>query len=296
MSDEHRADVAGYAGDPVIRTPVLDSLARTGVVFRNAYTPSPICAPGRQCLMSGQLPRTCGCEVWGDDLAPGYMTWARRFSEHAYAAVACGKLHHMGMDQMQGWTHRVAGDMAVDPKFLSPRDEEAFARHVPSLGSQKWSDAKEVLRAGVGRARHIVNDAYVVQGALNFIEHYFVDSYYDKATSDRPLLLKVSLAQPHYPYLTGSEEKFGYYLNRVQPFLDQPGLDSRSLAGLLRGETGNWNNETVVLFDLRRNPEETVNYIAGAEYAEPVAHFRARLAALGHGPNADPRYVNAGYG
>jgi len=30
-------------------------------------------------------------------------------------------------------------------------------------------------------------------------------------------------------------------------------------------------------------------------YANPMRHFRARLAELGHGPNADPDYVNAGY-
>ena len=65
MSDEHRPDVAGFAGDPVVRTPTLDGLAQSGVVFRNAYTPSPICIPGRQALMSGQLPRTCGCENFG---------------------------------------------------------------------------------------------------------------------------------------------------------------------------------------------------------------------------------------
>ena len=56
MSDEHRADVTGYEGDPVVRTPTLDWLAKTGTVFRNAYTPSPVCVPGRQCMMSGQLP------------------------------------------------------------------------------------------------------------------------------------------------------------------------------------------------------------------------------------------------
>ena len=53
MSDEHRPDVTGYEGDKAVRTPVLDALAETGVVFRNAYTPSPICVPGRQCLMVG---------------------------------------------------------------------------------------------------------------------------------------------------------------------------------------------------------------------------------------------------
>ena len=93
MSDEHRADVTGYEGDKVVRTPILDELAETGVVFSNAYAPSPICVPGRQCMMAGQLPETCNCRRYGEDLAPGYMTFARRFAQYAYAAVACGKLH-----------------------------------------------------------------------------------------------------------------------------------------------------------------------------------------------------------
>ena len=92
MSDEHRPDVAGFAGDKIVRTPVLDELARTGVVFRNAYCPSPVCIPSRQCMAAGQLPRTCGCEGW-TDLKPGYMTFARRFSQYAYQTACFGKLH-----------------------------------------------------------------------------------------------------------------------------------------------------------------------------------------------------------
>ena len=54
MSDEHRADVVGYEGDGVIRTPVLDRLAADGVVFRNCYAASPVCIPGRQAMMAGR--------------------------------------------------------------------------------------------------------------------------------------------------------------------------------------------------------------------------------------------------
>ena len=34
----------GY-GHGVTRTPAIDRLAEDGVVFENAYTPSPLCAP-----------------------------------------------------------------------------------------------------------------------------------------------------------------------------------------------------------------------------------------------------------
>lgn len=224
MSDEHRADVTGYAGDAVVRTPVLDELARTGVVFRNAYTPSPICIPGRQALMSGQFPRTCGCESFGQDLPPGHMTFARRFSQYAYHTVAAGKLHHTGTDQLQGWLQRIGSEVQMSPQFIEDRDNASFAASVRGLAGVKWSDTKEVLRAGIGHSPHIVQDEYALTGALDFVQQYFTDPYYDRQQPERPLLLKLSLNQPHYPYFT-SEEKFTYYLNRVQPFLDEPVID-----------------------------------------------------------------------
>jgi choline-sulfatase len=288
-------------------------------------------------------------------------------------------------------------------------------------------------------------DAEWTQAACRFVEEYFNSPHYDREQT-QPMLLKLSLLQPHYPYQT-DEEKFGYYLNRVTPFLDQrvsshpflsqrqvnpgvdvserelrrataayygmietidthygtimeklayvgenlddwiivytsdhgemlgehgiwekqkfyegsvrvpliirwpagfeggrvidanvnlcdlyatlaelcglpipAGLDSRSLVPLLHQEAAGWNNETVsqfrqnvmikqdnlkyqyygpdmpeVLFDLARDPAETEDYIDDPSYADALARFRLRLAALGHGPNADPAYVNAGY-
>jgi len=224
MSDEHRADVTGYEGNSVIRTPLLDELARTGVTFRNAYTPSPICIPGRQAMMSGQLPTHCNCLRFGEDLAPGYMTFARRLAQNAYETVAAGKLHHLGTDQLQGWTQRIGSDMHLAPQFIDDRNAEAFDAHAVQGTAFKWSDTKEVARAGVGRGPVITKDEYTLQGALDFIDEYFANPYYDRVKAPQPLLLKVSFLQPHYPYFT-SEEKFTYYLNRVDPYLDQPVAD-----------------------------------------------------------------------
>ncbi|WP_282942039.1 sulfatase-like hydrolase/transferase [Paenibacillus sp. RC67] len=219
MSDEHRWDVSGFAGNGIIRTPNLDRLAENGVVFDNAYTPSPICVPARQSMMAGQFPRTCHCEKFGQDLAPGYMTFARQLAEHGYETVVSGKLHHMGTDQMQGWTQRISGDMHIDARYLT----EGAQKSRRNFGDLKWSDAKEIARAGIGRGPILSHDEYAVEGAIRFIENYFMNPYYDREQT-HPLLLKVSLLQPHYPYFT-SEDKFTYYLNRVQPFVDEPVFD-----------------------------------------------------------------------
>jgi len=220
MSDEHRADVVGYEGNSVVRTPVLDDLAATGVVFRNAYTPSPVCIPARQSMMAGQLPSTTGCRVYHDDLQPGSMTFARRFAQYAYETVACGKLHHMGTDQMQGWTRRIGGDVSVSSRYIVDGMDEEFSANERPFESFKWSDAKEIMRAGIGRSFYGIDDEYTLHGTLNFINEFFNSPYYDREQRHRPLLLKVSLVQPHYPYHT-SAEKFEYYLNRVEPYLCQ---------------------------------------------------------------------------
>jgi len=44
----------GANGDPVVRTPVFDRVAREGVNFRHAFTSSPSCTPSRGALLAGQ--------------------------------------------------------------------------------------------------------------------------------------------------------------------------------------------------------------------------------------------------
>lgn len=220
MSDQHRADVTGYEGNPVIRTPTLDRLAETGITFRNAYTPSPICIPGRQCMMAGQLPKTCKCEGWSD-LDPGYRTFAREFSRYAYATVCSGKLHHLTQDQMQGWTTRIAPDASVIDSCIEGAIEEEFARYSPMPETGKWSNQREIEEARPVEGPYQKFDARAMDAALDYLDRYFADPEYMRPQSHRPLLLKLSLLQPHYPFFTDAK-RFEYYMDRVPIFLEKP--------------------------------------------------------------------------
>ncbi len=219
MSDQQRWDLAGFAGNPVVRTPNLDRLAANAVVFDNCYTPSPVCIPARQAMAAGQLPRTCKCTDFSHDLAPQYMTFARRFSEYAYQTVCCGKLHHTGLDQYQGWRLRLGADSGIEPRNFPGRVEAEFARH--RQPEQWWNWSKEIRRAGIGTSPHEWHDRLSVRGALDFIGEHFASPFYDHAQRTVPLLLKVSLRLPHYPYLT-DERRFTHYLNRVPIYHQQP--------------------------------------------------------------------------
>jgi arylsulfatase A-like enzyme len=47
-------------GNASVQLPYLSSLAKDGVVFTNAYSPVPVCAPARSALISGLYPTTLG--------------------------------------------------------------------------------------------------------------------------------------------------------------------------------------------------------------------------------------------
>ena len=93
-TDHWPAALLGEAGHPVIQTPTLDELARSGVRFSNTYAECPVCIPARRTLMTGTTPRTHGDRVFNETLPmPDVPTMAQTFREAGYQAYAVGKLH-----------------------------------------------------------------------------------------------------------------------------------------------------------------------------------------------------------
>jgi N-sulfoglucosamine sulfohydrolase len=54
MADDWSYPHAGAYGDPVVKTPAFDRVAREGVLFDNAYASAPSCTPSRHAIVSGQ--------------------------------------------------------------------------------------------------------------------------------------------------------------------------------------------------------------------------------------------------
>jgi choline-sulfatase len=209
MADEFRFDAAGFGGNSVARTPNLDRLAAGARIFENAHTPSPVCVPGRQCLATGKYAHQIDCERFSDDIAPGSQTFARWFSDHGYYTVVCGKLHHRGPDQMQGWMHRIGAETAVRwPSQYADRSQ---------IGRRKWAGAADLKNAGTGVSPLGIHDDYSVRGARDFLR---MQPLYAVPT-DIPLLMMVSLQQPHFPLLT-EPDLLEYYHDRVPVYWDEP--------------------------------------------------------------------------
>ncbi|MBN1125756.1 MAG: sulfatase-like hydrolase/transferase [Sedimentisphaerales bacterium] len=93
MTDTQRLDDMGAYGNPVIRTPHLDSLANSGTMFRNCHTQYPACMPARATIFTGRYPMAHGVWANGVQLPEKEITLAHLFAANGYRTGGAGKFH-----------------------------------------------------------------------------------------------------------------------------------------------------------------------------------------------------------
>ena len=54
MADDWSYPHAGFYGDSSVKTSTMDSLAKEGVIFEQAFVSAPSCTPSRAAILSGQ--------------------------------------------------------------------------------------------------------------------------------------------------------------------------------------------------------------------------------------------------
>lgn len=93
--DQWAGNYLGCAGNSEILTPSLDELARYGIRYTNAISPTPVCISARRELMLGVTSKTHGDRIFCENLKmpSDIPTMAQVFRDNGYQAVAVGKLH-----------------------------------------------------------------------------------------------------------------------------------------------------------------------------------------------------------
>ena len=142
--DTTRADALGAYGNAAASTPVIDRLAREGVLFEQAYTAVPITSPAHSTLMTGKLPFSHGVRDNSLFTLPeSQVTLAELLRQHGYrtaAAVGAFPLssrfgHSQGFDffddDFEEAEHRGALESVVrDNLFFAERRAAAVNRAV----------------------------------------------------------------------------------------------------------------------------------------------------------------------
>jgi len=92
LADDWSWPHAGILGDPVVKTPVFDRMAREGVLFRNAFVSAPSCTPSRGSILTGEYHWRLGHAVnLGGSLPPQKVTYPEMLQSAGYHVGRAGK-------------------------------------------------------------------------------------------------------------------------------------------------------------------------------------------------------------
>jgi len=121
LTDDHRWDALGYAGNKIIQTPEMDKLARKGVYFRNAFVTTPICAASRASILTGMYERTHGYTFQQGTLKEPYM-------QLAYPVILKQQGYYTGFFGKLGVTYKNAEKLFNEADIYDRNDQYADRR------------------------------------------------------------------------------------------------------------------------------------------------------------------------
>ena len=195
MADQMAAPMLPmYNPRSVVQMPHLAKRAAEGVVFESASCPSPLCAPSRFSLVSGQLPSRIGAYDNAADFAADTPTYAHYLRNLGYRTALSGKMHFCGPDQLHGYEDRLTAD-------IYPADY-GWAVNWDALETRPswYHNMSSVLQAGPSvRTNQLDHDEETVFKARQYLYDHV------RNTPDQPFCLTVSMTHPHDPYTIPAE-------------------------------------------------------------------------------------------
>jgi arylsulfatase A-like enzyme len=156
ITDQQRFDALGCAGNPVVKTPNLDRLAREGARFVNAYSACPVCVPARTVILTGRSIETTRVMGNGDvtsEDVPDLLTFDQVLLRHGYQGEYHGKYHSpykFALDYTRPvrWLN---GKQAPPGSKAEMSEAEAFRKYVAEHVPERELKAGERIANMYGR-------------------------------------------------------------------------------------------------------------------------------------------------
>ena len=169
-------DLSCYGSD-FHESPEIDSLARDGVQFMNAYASHPVCGPSRTAIVTGCFPSRFGVNAVGGSIPKGQVIWPHVLKDAGYHTWFGGKWHlgSAASVKANGFDYNITGCNRGQPAdFYFPYKGVPLSQSVTELSDGKPGD--------------YLTDA-ITDKALDFLDTHGED----------PFLLYLSFYNVHKP-------------------------------------------------------------------------------------------------
>ncbi|MCG8583404.1 MAG: sulfatase [Pirellulales bacterium] len=192
-------------GDSKAITPHIDELAAKGILFRDHYCQTAICAPSRQSMLTGLRPDRIGTYDLDDrfrEKMPGSLTLPEYFKKEGYRTLSLGKVFHNGTNDQQSWSEpawwpvypfheyinqEALGVLKKEKRRLAKIDKAYIPENLPG-NLTSWGKKRESWQSAD------IADEYLADGKIA-----------RKATAvlreagEQPFFLAVGFLKPHLP-------------------------------------------------------------------------------------------------
>ncbi|MBL8176244.1 MAG: sulfatase [Bryobacterales bacterium] len=176
MADNWAWPHCGAGGDPAVKTPAFDQLAKEGVLFTHAFSPNPSCSPARSWLLTGQETHRLGtaASLYGA-LSSSFPTFVSLLEAAGYFVGHAGKGWGPGRPADGGYAQNPAGKQyPTFNAFLQARPKDKpflfwFSSRDPHV---PWTEG-EKYRAGIDAAKirvpaHLPDESAVREDIRNY--------------------------------------------------------------------------------------------------------------------------------
>jgi arylsulfatase A-like enzyme len=267
MADELGYYEPGFMGGKNIKTPNLDRMAKEGIVFRNLFAGSSVCAPTRCSFLTGKhsghmsvRSNGGGTPLRADETTIASMLKPLGYATGGYGKWGCGGRDSTGVpekhgfDEFMGYYDQVHAHTYFPPYLIRNSEE------VPLAGNSGGSDGKTY-------SQYVIHDA-----AVKFI----------RANKDKPFFAYLPYTPPHGNFdIPDSDPAWALYKDAPWP---EPARRYAAMVTMLDRQVG----EILALLKELGLDENTLVFFSGDNGG--ANYFASKEFPRGiHGANKHPK-------